>query len=85
MAATVYFVSYYLHNKDNDGWAYKVVNKYTDIQLAKKAYHSQLADYIASAVYDSVSVTLTDSLGNTIMKEADVKPDPEPEPEPNEG
>ena len=71
--ATVYFVSYFLHNKDNDGWAYKVVNKYTDIQAAKKQYHTELANYIGNAVYDSVCVTLTDSMGNVIMKEYDAK------------
>ena len=80
MVATVYFVTYFLHNKDNDGWAYKIVNKYNDIQAAKKAYHTQLADFIATEVYDSVAVTLTDSMGNTIMKECDIKETPAPEP-----
>ena len=70
---TVYFVSYFLHNKDNDGWAYKVVNKYNDLQSAKKAYHTELANYIGTEVYDSVAVTLTDSAGNIIMREYDVK------------
>lgn len=79
MVATVWFVTYYLHNKDNDGWAYKVVNKYTTLNAAKKAYHSELANYIDTEVYDSVAVTLTDCFGNTIMYESDVKP------EPNEG
>ena len=79
MAGTVYFVSYYLHNKDNDGWAYKVVGKYNDLQAAKKAYHTELANYIGSEVYDSVAVTLTDSMGNTIMKEYDVKEEAEQE------
>lgn len=80
MTATVYFVTYYLHNKDNDGWAYKVVNKYVDLQAAKKQYHTELANYIGAATYDSVCVTLTDSMGNVIMKEYDVKVEPEPEP-----
>ena len=80
MTATVYFVTYYLHNKDNDGWAYKVVNKYVDLQAAKKQYHTELASYIGADVYDSVCVTLTDSMGNVIMKEYDVKVEPEPEP-----
>ena len=71
--ATVYFVSYFLHNKDNDGWAYKVVNKYNDLQAAKKQYHTELSNYIGNPVYDSVAVTLTDSAGNTIMREYDVK------------
>lgn len=83
MAATVYFVSYYLHNKDNDGWAYKVVNKYTTLSAAKKAYHTELSNYIDAAVYDSVAVTLTDSFGSTIMCESDIKAE-EPAPEPEE-
>ena len=80
MAQTVYFVNYYLHNKDNDGWAYKVVNKYNDLTSAKKAYHTELADKIGVANYDSVTVVLEDSMGNQLMKENDVKVDPEPEP-----
>lgn len=64
-----YFVSYYLHNKENDGWAYKVVNKYDDLGAAKKAYHSELANYIGGTAYDSVAVLLTDAYGNKIMGE----------------
>lgn len=82
--ATVYFVSYYLHNKENDGWAYKVVNKYTDLDAAKKQYHTELSQYIDSAAYDNVAVLLTDSYGNKIMGEwwsNYVAPEP---PEPNE-
>ena len=80
MVATNYFVSWYLHNKDNDGWAYKVVNKYTTLDAAKKQYHSELSNYIDSAVYDSVAVLLTDSLGNKIMGESWFAAE-EPEPE----
>lgn len=78
---TVYFVSYFLHNKENDGWAYKVVNKYNELSTAKKAYHTELSNYIDSPVYDCVAVTLTNSAGTTIMSEYDVKAD---DPEPNE-
>lgn len=78
MAAIVYFVTYYLHNKDNDGWAYKVVNKYNDLQAAKKAYHTELSNYIGTEIYDVVTVSLTDSIGNVIAGETDIKPDPEP-------
>ena len=69
----VYFVNYYLHNADNDGWAYKVVNKYTDLTAAKKAYHTELVDKIGVASYDNVTVTLTDSNGTVIMCEHDEK------------
>lgn len=69
MVATTYYVSWYLHNKENDGWAYKVENKYADLDSAKKSYHALLGNYVGSTVYDSVAVILTDSYGNTIMKE----------------
>ena len=78
---TVYFVSWYLHNKENDGWAFKVVNKYDTLDAAKKQYHSELSNYIDSAVYDSVAVMLTDSYSNMIMHEYWTN---YVEPEPNE-
>ena len=80
MTPTVYFVNYYLHNKDNDGWAYKVVNKYTSLSAAQKAYHGELNNYIDSQVYDSVAVTLEDSFGNMLMHEY-WQPEVTPEPE----
>ena len=73
-----YFVSWYLHNKENDGWAYKVENKYLDLDSAKKAYHTLLGNYVGSSVYDSVAVILTDSLGNRIQGEFWLAPQPEP-------
>ena len=66
---TKYFVSWYIHNKENDGWAFKVVNKYDTLDAAKKQYHSELANYIDSPVYDNVAVLLTDSNANVIMRE----------------
>lgn len=77
----MYFVSWYLHNKDNDGWAYKVENKYADLDSAKKAYHTLLGNYVGSAVYDSVAVMLTDSLGNRIQSEFWIAPQPNEEGE----
>ena len=82
--ATVYFVSWYIHNKDNDGWAFKVVGKYNDLDSAKKQYHTELSNYINSAAYDNVAVLLTDSYSNTIMHEwwsNYVAPEPEPNEE----
>ena len=80
----MYFVSWYLHNKENDGWAYKVENKYLDLDSAKKAYYTLLGNYVGSSVYDSVSVMLTDSFGNRIMGEFWQAPLPEPEPNESE-
>ena len=70
MTGTVYFVNWYLHNKENDGWAYKVEGKYNTLDAAKKVYHTQLANYIDSSVYDQVAVTLTNSFGGTEMSES---------------
>jgi hypothetical protein len=70
MVATVYFVNWYLHNKENDGWAYKVDRKYDTIDQAKKAYHTQLSNYIDSAVYDQVAVTFSNPNGASEMVES---------------
>lgn len=73
----MYFVSWYLHNKENDGWAYKVENKYATIDAAKKAYHTLLGNYVGSSTYDQVAVILTDALGNTIQTECWIAPQEE--------
>jgi hypothetical protein len=75
MVATVYFVNWYLHNKENDGWAYKVEGKYTTLDQAKKVYHTQLSNYIDSVTYDQVAVTLTNSYGGTEMVESWTAPE----------
>lgn len=77
MVATVYFVNWYLHNKDNDGWAYKVEGKYNTLDAAKKVYHTQLSTYIDSLVYDQVAVTLTNSYGGVEMVESWSAPEQE--------
>lgn len=81
MVGTVYFVNWYLHNKENDGWAYKVEGKYNTLDAAKKVYHTQLANYIDSSVYDQVAVTLTNSFGGTEMSESWSAPEVEPNAE----
>lgn len=73
-----YFVDYKLHNAENDGWAYNTTKSTTDLAEAKKDYHSQLAQYIGSTVFDFVQVTLTDMYGNKIKSEYWQKPEPEP-------
>lgn len=77
----MYFVSWYLHNKENDGWAYKIEGKYALLDSAKKAYYGVLSNYVGSAVYDSVAVMLTDSLGNRVMSDFWLAPTPEPNEE----
>lgn len=73
-----YFVDYKLHNAENDGWAYNTTKSTTDLAEAKKDYHSQLAQYIGSTVFDFVQVTLTDMYGNKIKSEYWQKPESEP-------
>jgi hypothetical protein len=75
MAATAYFVNWYVHNKVNDGWAYKVEGKYTSLDAAKKVYHAQLSNFIDSDTYDQIAVTLTNSYGGTEMSESWTAPE----------
>lgn len=77
----VYFINWYIHNSDNDGWAYKVENKYTDKDVAIKAFHGICNQYINADPYDCVTVTLTDALGNNVLPKVNwIKEDPAPEP-----
>lgn len=58
---TVYFVSWYLHNKNNDGWAYKVEGKYNTLEAAQKAFYTALSTYVGGDPYDLVLAMLIDS------------------------
>ena len=66
---TMYFVSWYIHNKTEDEWNASIVDKFDDLSAAKKKYHEQLAMYINDDDFDSVTVILNDSLGNVLAKE----------------
>ena len=66
---TMYFVSWYIHNKTENAWNATIVDKYNDLSAAKKSYHEQLAMYINGDDFDNVSVLLTDSYGNKLMGE----------------
>lgn len=77
--AVVYFVNYYIHNKDNDGWAYKVVNKYNTEPEAEQVYCNELGSKINNPVYDIGTVSVTDSLGNDVIKRSWNRSVPEPE------
>lgn len=66
---TMYFVSWYIHNKTEDAWNGVIVDKYDDLSAAKKSYHGQLSMYIDDPNFDSVAVMLTDSYGNAVMSE----------------
>ena len=69
MVTPRYFVSYFLHNQENGGWAYKVVGSYTTLDAAKKSYFSELSTYIDGPTFDHVAVTLTDLYGNNLYYE----------------
>ena len=80
---TMYFVSWYIHNKKTNEWNATIVDQYEDLSAAKKSYHEQLAMYINGEDFDSVTVLLTDSCNNKIMGEwwtNYVAPEPTPEP-----
>lgn len=79
MLETIYLVSWCIHNKSENVWNATIVDQYTSISAAKKAYHGQLSMYIDDPNFDSVSVMLTDSYGNKIMSEW-WAPTEEPEP-----
>ena len=66
---TMYFVSWYIHNKKTNKWNGSIVDQYDNIDAAKKAYHTQLSMYIDGEDFDSVAVLLTDSYSNTLMHE----------------
>lgn len=77
----VYFVTWFVHNGTNDGWAYKVENKYTSFDAALKEFYSQLDSKIDGPTYDNVSVMITDAFGNLVKQENWIRTET---PEPNE-
>ena len=79
MDTVVYFVSWYIHNKVNDGWAYKVENKYATKDLAEKAFYTLAGNYIGGDTYDVVILILNDS--NGMIWEKKRWPDPIEMPE----
>lgn len=76
---TMYFVSWYIHNKKSNEWNASIVDKYSDISAAKKEYHRQLSMYINDEQFDSVAVMLTDSFGNRVASDFWETPDEEEE------
>ena len=69
MVQTMFFVSWYIHNKKTNEWNGTIVDKFSDYSAAKKKYHEQLAMYIDGEDFDSVCVMLTNSLGGVEMSE----------------
>ena len=80
---TMFFVSWYIHNKEENAWNATIVDQYDDLSAAKKAYHTQLSMYINDPKFDSVAVILTNSYGGTEMHEywANYIPPEPPTPE----
>lgn len=75
MNKTEYFVDFKLHNKTNDGWAFKTTLHTDDLTKAKKEYHHELDTYIGQKDFDVVTVILSDMYGNSLMKETWVAPE----------
>lgn len=64
-----FFTEWKLHNKENDGWAYKTVKASDSYDECLKAFHSECATYIGSGQFDHVLVYIMDSFGNILKKE----------------
>ena len=75
----IYFVTTFKHT--SEGWAYKVENRYSDIDTATKAFYSLCGNNINADGVDNYTCILEDSLGNQIEKKAWVKEQPEPNEE----
>ena len=73
-----YFVTWFYHNKENDGWAYKVENKFNDEASAERKYHELLSTHVGVDPFDIVTVLLTDAYGNIKMSRSYVAPISEP-------
>jgi len=82
---TMYFVLWFIHNKDNDEWNGSIVDQFSSLDAAKKEYHKQLGMYIDDPQFDSVAVMLMDSYGNKMFNDYWTSYVPEPTPEPNVG
>lgn len=64
-----YFVNIVTHNGETDGWNYKDVKAFENLDSAKKEYHNALSTYIAYGKLDNVSVCLFDYNHNVIARE----------------
>lgn len=65
-----FFVDYKLHNKENDGWAYKTTLSTDNYDRALKEFHHQCDTYIdSSQPFDHVLIVLSDAMGNVVKKE----------------
>lgn len=79
MLETLYLVEICQHNEVKNSWNYKQTKTFTDLELAKKEFHNQLATFIAYGDLDHVGVILWDMYGNKIMSEYWHKAQPIPE------
>lgn len=66
---TRYFVDFKVHNKENDGWAYKTELNTNDYDKALVKYFEVCKTYIGVTTFDHVLVTITDAFGNTLEKQ----------------
>lgn len=66
---TMYLVSYFRHNKETGGNAYKTELATKKLSEAKKKYHTLLAEYTDNPTFDFASVSITDCFGNSIQNE----------------
>ena len=74
MTPIMYFVSDFLHFKENDGWVYKCENRFSSLSAAEKSFHKLIGNNVDDGIHDVVTVLLTDSLGNTISSYSWIEP-----------
>lgn len=65
---TKFFVAESYRYRESKNWEYKMDGMYSDLAVAKQAYHSRLAAIIKTT-NDFASVILYDNWGNVIDKD----------------
>lgn len=66
---TVYVVEYSVHNSTSDAWAHNVSGSNTDLNTAKRTFHSECNRLFGSDEFDYVAVILRTMDGNPIMRD----------------
>lgn len=66
MITPTYFVDYKLHNKENDGWAFKTELKTTDKGTAVRKYGELINQFYGKDPYDFGNIQMTDVYGNVV-------------------
>lgn len=78
---TIFFVIRAYRYRESQKWEYSLVKMCTDIEDAKRTYHSNMSAIIKDT-NDFAMCTVIDNFGNSVEKDwLDTHTEPEPEPE----